>query len=202
MADASDDRTRELVLAAQRGDAGARDELLRLHLERIRAFVRLRSDARLRQRESESDLVQSVCREVLNDLGRFEFRDAAGFRAWLSAIALNKLREKWRFHGAERRGAQHEAGALDELGEFEACSQAQASPSQHAIANEARASLEAAFDRLGEEHREVVLLSRVLGLPHAEIARRMGLTEVAVRSRLSRALVALSAELERGTGRC
>ena len=54
---------------------------------------------------------------------------------------------------------------------------------------------EAAFDRLTAEQREVVSLARILRLPHKEIAARMGKSEVAVRSLLSRALVALSAEL-------
>ena len=199
MAEPSEDRTRELVASAQRGDAAAREELLRLHLDGIRAFVRLRSDPALRRRESEADLVQSICREVLADLGSFEHRDGPGFRAWLATVALNKIREKVRFHGAERRGAHREDGSLDQLGEAWAAER-DPSPSQHAIGAETRARLEAAFDRLGEEQREVILLARVLGLPHAEIARRTGLGEAAVRSRLSRALVALSAELERGTG--
>ena len=63
--DPDEETTRRLVLAAQDGDAGAREELLLKHMDRLRAFVRLRSDQRLRLRESESDLVQSVCGEIL-----------------------------------------------------------------------------------------------------------------------------------------
>ena len=37
------------------------------HLDDLRAFVRLKIDPRLRVRESGSDLVQSICREVLED---------------------------------------------------------------------------------------------------------------------------------------
>ena len=195
---AGDEAIGDLVRAAQRGDTFAQDALLRQHLNGLRAFVRLRADRALRLRESESDLVQSICREVLSDLSGFEYRGAAGFRAWLFTLALNKVREKGRFHAAERRTARREEGTLD--GDEARALPAYGSivtPSEHAAGNEARERFEAAFDTLTEDHREVILLSRVLRLPHREIAERMKKSEVAVRSLLSRALVALSAELDR-----
>lgn len=198
MPDADETRTRELVEAAQAGEAGAQESLLRAHLDDLRAFVRLRSDVRLRLRESESDLVQSICREVLTDLSGFEYRDAPSFRSWLFTLALNKVREKGRFHGAERRAAHHEERSLDAPAPEHVAREpagAEFTPSQHAAGREAEERFEAAFDRLSEGHREVILLSRVLRLPHAEIARRMDRSEVAVRSLLSRALVTLSGEL-------
>ncbi|MCA8975247.1 MAG: hypothetical protein KDC98_11025, partial [Planctomycetes bacterium] len=56
---------RDLVDSASHGDPQAVEELLVRHLPRLRAFVRLRSPFALRARESCSDLVQSVCREVI-----------------------------------------------------------------------------------------------------------------------------------------
>ena len=175
----------------------AQDALLRQHLAQLRAFVRLRSDRQLRLRESESDIVQSICREVLSDLGNFEYRDAAGFRSWLFTLALNKVREKGRFHRAGRRSSRREDGSFD--GDPALCARYASffTPSEHAMGREVEAEFESAFDRLSEDHREVIILSRILSLPHREIARSTERTEVAVRSLLSRALVALSAELER-----
>ncbi|MHC4514071.1 MAG: sigma-70 family RNA polymerase sigma factor [Planctomycetota bacterium] len=175
----------------------AQDALLRQHLGSLRAFVRLRSDRQLRLRESESDIVQSICREVLSDLGSFEYRNAAGFRSWLFTLALNKVREKGRFHQAERRTSRREDGSLDRDPTLRAHYASFFTPSEHAMAREVETEFEVAFDGLSEDHREVIILSRILSLPHREIAHSTGRTEVAVRSLLSRALVALSAELER-----
>ena len=113
MDEESDDRTRELVLAAQDGDDSAMEQLLLEHLSSLRAFVRLRTSGRLRARESQSDLVQSICREVLQDLGSFEYRNAGAFRQWLFTLAQNKLREKGRLHAAERRDSGREEDGVD-----------------------------------------------------------------------------------------
>ena len=49
-------------------DSAARmQRLLEEHLPRLRAFIRLRTNQAIRARESCSDLVQSVCREVLEE---------------------------------------------------------------------------------------------------------------------------------------
>ncbi|MCB9891472.1 MAG: sigma-70 region 4 domain-containing protein [Planctomycetes bacterium] len=46
-----------------------------------------------------------------------------------------------------------------------------------------------------EEHRTVILESRLLGMSHAEIAERMGKSETATRALLFRALAKLSDRL-------
>ena len=186
-----------LIADAQDGDAHAQDELFRQLLPDLRAFVRLRVDAPLRLRESESDLVQSICREVLSDLSGFEYRGRAGFRSWMFTVALNKIREKARFHRAARRDQARER-SIDgdsDVGLL-ACYQSLASPSQAAIVREEMLVFEAAFDRLDPTHQDVVLWSRLVGLPHAEIAKRMGRSEQAVRSLLSRALARFATLLE------
>ena len=54
------------------------EQLLERHLPTLRAYVRRNLDAALADRESTSDLVQSVCREVLQSRGQYTFRgDAA-----------------------------------------------------------------------------------------------------------------------------
>jgi RNA polymerase sigma factor (sigma-70 family) len=52
-------------------------------------------------------------------------------------------------------------------------------------------TIEAAFDRLSDEQREVVTMSRLLGMPHRAIAERVGKAEPAVRQILSRAMARL-----------
>jgi RNA polymerase sigma-70 factor (ECF subfamily) len=50
--------------------------------------------------------------------------------------------------------------------------------------SELQARLTEALDQLSPEHRAVVTLFDVQGVPHAEIARVMGVSEGTVRSRL------------------
>jgi RNA polymerase sigma factor (sigma-70 family) len=57
--------------------------------------------------------------------------------------------------------------------------------------------MERAFDLLSDDHREVITLSRIVGLSHAEIAAELGRSEGAVRVLLSRALVAYVDALDR-----
>ncbi|MCA8972176.1 MAG: hypothetical protein KDC95_20480, partial [Planctomycetes bacterium] len=53
---------RTLLADARRGDRTAIEALLESQLGGLRAFIRLRSGNALSQRESQSDLVQTVCR--------------------------------------------------------------------------------------------------------------------------------------------
>src|SRR5688500_18947507 len=59
---------RTMVEAAAGGDEAAAGRLLAEHLGGLRSFIRLRMGKALRERESCSDIAQSVCREVLWDL--------------------------------------------------------------------------------------------------------------------------------------
>ena len=175
------------------------DHLLERHLSGLRAFVRLNAGPVLRAREAQSDLVQSVCREVLDHAGRFEFRGEEQFRSWLFTAALNKVRERARFWDRECRAAAAEertasVGALlDAYGALH-------SPSRVAAGKELVEVIERALETLTEEQREVVTLSRLVGLSHAEIAAMLGKGEGAVRMLLSRGLVSLVAEIDRIEG--
>ena len=173
--------------------------MLEQYLPRLRAFLRARMDAALRQREWSGDLVQSVCGEVLDHAATFRFQGEPEFRSWLFTTALNKVRERARFWGRERRkaGAQPTDASVGALADAYA---ALHSPSRVAAGHELVATIERALDRLTEEQREVVTLSRLVGLSHAEIAAMLGKGEGAVRMLLSRGLVALVAEIDRIEG--
>ncbi len=180
----------ELIKAAQAGDGQAQGELLERNIPQLTAFVRLKSGAELRARESSTDIVQSTCREVLGDLAHFEYRGEASFRAWLCQVAYNKIIQKVRFYQAERRNPRRETPEA-----LSACYAQAFSPSQLAVGNETAERIEHAFDRLSAEQREVLLLTRVAGLSAPQIAEQLGLRAEAVRSRRSRALVKLAEHL-------
>ncbi len=171
------------------------DTLLEEHLPRLQAYVHLEIGERLRRREDTFDLLQSVCREVLQDADRFEFQGEAAFRSWLYKQALHKIVNKARFHQAARRDVRRDdlpadvssGGAILEELYGTLCS-----PTQHAIGQEARQSLERAFERLAPEQREAVVLKRIVGLDYEEIAEQMGKTVGAVRVLVHRGVARLA----------
>jgi len=162
----------------------------------LRAFVRLRLGDRLRSRESSQDIAQSVCREALTDLDRFEYRGPHSFRNWLYLHAERKIRDRGRFWGRERRDMDREHGRGAEKDELEAQIRTFFTPSRDAAAREELERVEQAFRQLPEDYRRVIILVRVLGLPHREAASELGRTELATRTLLSRALARLALLVE------
>lgn len=184
---------------ARNGDAAALEKLIASYLPQLHAFVRVRLGGRVRARESSMDVVQSACREVLADPSRYELRGEDRFRGWLFTTALNKLREKHRFHGREKRAPEREHDDLDADGLLPGASFL--TPSVDAIGKEAALALDASMQALSEEHREVITMARIAKLPHEVIAELMGRSEEAVRQLLVRALRRLADELRaRGVG--
>ncbi len=165
------------------------DELLARYLPSLRAFVRLRMGAELRAKEESSDIVQSVAREVLHHAERFQHGGESGFREWLFTTAHRKVVNHLQHWRADKRRSGLDVGLPEELAGLTP------TPSRHASAREELAAVEGAFDALSPEQRDVVSWSRLLGLSHAEIAQRVGKTEVAVRKILSRGLARLAAVL-------
>jgi RNA polymerase sigma-70 factor (ECF subfamily) len=187
-----------LVTHASQGDAEAMDALLERHLPGLRAYVRLHAGPLLRQRESCSDLAQSVCREVLQAMRGFEYRGEAPFCKWLYQKALSKLQMRQRYYLADKRSPARERALADEGGtQLREIYASICSPSQVAIRNEDLALLEATFDQLPDDYRKVISLAHIVGLAHAEIAEEMGRSEIAVRSLLHRALARLGWLLHR-----
>jgi len=183
--------TQALVAAAQHRESGAVEQLLVRHLPGLEAFVRLRMGAALRSLMSAPDLVQSVCREVLEDLGDFEFRGEAPFRHWLFVRAENKLREKHRYHRAEKRDHQ-KLEPMTDVGRAASVYQTLCTPTRELALQESMRAVETAFDQLPDDYREAITLHKLCGLSHAEIAQRMGKSEGAVRNLVYRGISRLA----------
>ena len=189
------DRTRELLELTQTGDGSAMQELLVAYLPELAAFLRLQMGQRLQQRESSADIAQSVCREILTDMEDFEYRGPAAFKRWLFLTARRKLIDRARFHGRDRRDVGRDV-ALSETqlasgyGSFQ-------TPSGVAMQKEEIERLEAAFDQMPEDYRDVIVYSKFLGMKGPEIGERMGKTANAVRVLLHRALARLGLLLDK-----
>ncbi len=191
------DCEKELVDAAARGEGGAIERLLERHLPGLRAFVRLRADRVVRAKESSSDLVQSVCREVLEHMDRFQYRSEAGFRQWLYRTAERKIVDRFRYYSAEKRNAAREVEPGAEEGAEDAAQLLEHyrpfyTPSHDAMVREELRRVEDAFAELPQDYRDIITMSRIVGLSNAEIAAELGRTEASVRNALYRGLALLS----------
>ena len=200
-----DEESAALVQRVARGDRLAAEALLERYLPSLRAFVRLRFDDRARRREGHSDVVQSVCREVLAHMDRFRYPSEGAFKRWLFATAQRTLANHAKFHRAEKRDLGHEArfgsdegdgGDADGDARILACYASFSTPSHRLEVREQLERIEGAFAKLPAEYREIITLAHVAGLSRAEIAEEMGRSEGAVRVLLHRALARVSSLLE------
>ena len=200
--DVANDDSNSLALSrrATQGDVTSIEDLLTRYLPRLRQFIRAQVDVEQRLQESVSDVVQSTCRELVQAGPDFQWQGEARFRSWLFTAALNKIRMRLRARSAHKR----QAGGRDQGVDADAIPDVAAhanSPSQVALGHEIKEHLEAAMDALTPDFREVIALARLAELPHVEVARIMNRSEVAVRSLLARALVAMTKELDQLRGK-
>jgi RNA polymerase sigma-70 factor (ECF subfamily) len=177
----SEDR---LIARAREGDARAYEDLVRLHeqLAFRTAWVLTGSAA------DAEEAVQDAFVKAWKALGRF--REGAPFRPWLLAIVAREASTRRRSAG--RRAAWTARAAQDERW----VPPVPEAPTEVAVLQRERAAtLLAALARLEPRDREVVELRHVLGLSEAETAAALRCRPGTVKSRLSRALERLRAEL-------
>jgi RNA polymerase sigma-70 factor (ECF subfamily) len=185
-----EDRSRLLHTAAATGDDAAVEELLARYLPDLERYVAHNAGGFVLAHESRSDLVQSVCREVIVRLrdGRFSYRGEARFRQWLYRAAVMKMMNRHRFYRAARR----DAGQVTPPADSPDVPAPGATPSEEAGLREDLDRFARAFARLPDNYRTIIQLHHADGRPHAEIARELGITEAHSRVLLSRALAKLA----------
>ncbi|MEM9801792.1 MAG: sigma-70 family RNA polymerase sigma factor [Planctomycetota bacterium] len=187
-----------LARDAADGDRDALETLLTRLLPDLRAFVRLRAGHMVRRHDQHSDIVQSVCREVLDRADQFQHPGEGAFRRWLFTTTLRKLSERREYHTAGQRDAVNAAlGSTDQSQLLEAYGRI-ATPSNQAAVREELERIEAAMAELDEQDRAIIVLARIAQVPRDEIARELDIGVGAVRMRLHRALARLAVVMERG----
>lgn len=169
------------------------------HEQALRRFVSFQAATIVRRKESLSDLVQTVFRELLVAGQRLHFERDTQFRNWLFVTARNKLRDRLKYHLRARRDARRELRVKEPTELEDVWRDAIltfCTPAAAAISKEEIARIERCFGSLSEEHREVILLSRLGNQSAAEIGALIGRGEGATRALLSRALARLSELLQ------
>ncbi|HEY0710995.1 MAG TPA: RNA polymerase sigma factor [Polyangia bacterium] len=174
---ASDSECLEMV---RRGQSAGAEALFARH-----ALVILRFAGRMTGSLAEAE---EICQEVfLRLIDRCDQFDGRGnVVSWLLSIAANACRDHLR-RGQRRRLVPIAAAAEVAAREPSAFAVMVNRENGHAVA--------AALTRLSVEQREALVLARYHELPYAEIARTLGISEGAVKTRVFRAMEALKAEL-------
>lgn len=188
------DESVDLVEAASQGDGEAVEGLLVRYLPDVQVYVKKHAGRLLASRETDSDIVQSICREVLEHLKeeKFEYRGEARFRQWLYNAAMLRILAKHRHWKAARRHPENEESLGGEIGNALPGGDAGATPSRIAAGREGLDRFQRAFRHLSEPEQTIIELYRVDQLNHAEIAERLGISESYSRALLSRALAHLA----------
>ena len=172
----------ELVERARRGDGAAFGALVRDEEE-----IAFRTAYLITRNPSDAeDAAQAALVKAFYALPRF--RRGAPLRPWLLAIVANEARNR------RRSGGRREALALRAAHDLSSGGAAP-SPEGSVLAREERAELLAALESLGEDDRLVLSCRFLLDLSEAETAEVLSLRRGTVKSRTSRALERLRAQL-------
>jgi RNA polymerase sigma factor (sigma-70 family) len=167
-----------LVRRTQRGDTQAFDGLWQKYSSRIYSLIYNMTS----NHEDANDLLLEVFAKAYRSINGF--RGRSSFYTWIHAIAVNMT-----INFVKKRGRRFQM-SLDDLDsnvrndkEFIDLT-ATNTPTREVDLSELQQRLNEAMMKLSLEHRTVVTMFDIQGMPHAEIARILGVPEATVRSRL------------------
>jgi RNA polymerase sigma-70 factor (ECF subfamily) len=195
----SEDRrdTEALLRASHAGSRDALDALLAENLDWLRARVKARLGAELRDQAETADYVQDVLVDVLRCGPRFVTRDVAQARALLARIVENVLSDRFHwFHAAKRSREGMAVPASDTVLELDGARRSITTPSEAAARREEVEWIRLALELLPSEDRAVLWMREWEGRSFAEIAELLATTEDAARMRFQRAVPRLADRLE------
>ena len=172
------DEDQDLVARTQSGDAGAFDQLVVKYTPRLYGLVYNMTS----NHEDTNDLLQDVFAKAYKAIRGF--RGKSSFYTWIHSIAVNMT-----LNFLKKRGRRFhlslddvDAGIQNDKEFIELT--ATSSPVREADLSELQRRLNEAMMKLSEEHRAVVTMFHIQGMPHAEISKILRVSEGTVRSRL------------------
>src|SRR2546427_747014 len=172
------DEDQQLVARTQSGDAGAFDQLVVKYTPRLYGLVYKMTS----NHEDTNDLLQDIFSKAYKAIRGF--RGKSSFYTWIHSIAVNMT-----LNFLKKRGRRFQL-SLDDVDasiqndkEFMEAT-ATSSPVREADLSELQRRLNEAMMKLSDEHRAVVTMFHIQGMPHAEISKILRVSEGTVRSRL------------------
>lgn len=168
----------ELVGRTKAGDPEAFDDLIRRYHPRLYGLVYNMTS----NHEDTNDVLQEVFAKAYRSIQGFQGKSS--FYTWMHSIAVNMtinfLKKRNRRQGVSMD--DEDAGVQNDRSFIEATTGND--PSHEANLTELQKRLNEAMQRLSTEHRAVVTMFDIQGMPHAEISKILGVSEGTVRSRL------------------
>jgi RNA polymerase sigma-70 factor (ECF subfamily) len=172
------DEDQQLVARTQEGDVAAFDDLVVKYTPRLYGLIYNMTS----NHEDTNDLLQDVFSKAYKSIRGF--RGKSSFYTWIHSIAVNMT-----LNFLKKRGRRFNL-SLDDVDasiqndkEFLELTQS-SSPVREADLAELQLRLNEAMMKLSEEHRAVVTMFHIQGMPHAEISKILRVSEGTVRSRL------------------
>jgi RNA polymerase sigma factor (sigma-70 family) len=168
----------ELVARTQAGDARAFDELVVRFSPRLYGLVYNMTS----NHEDTNDLLQEIFSKAYRSIKGFQGKSS--FYTWMHSIAVNmainflKKRSRRMTMSLDDvdNGIANDPEFIQAASEFD--------PRHQANLSELQKKLNESMMKLSDEHRAVVTMFDVQGMPHAEIAKILKVSEGTVRSRL------------------
>jgi RNA polymerase sigma-70 factor (ECF subfamily) len=186
---ATDQDDQELIGQVLRGNTALFELLMRRHNERVYRAAR----AIVRDEHEAEDVMQQAYVNAYAHL--HQFTGASQFSTWLTRIAINESLARLRRRGMYEVFDDERPNVVPLVARSPSDN-----PERSAFTRELRALLEWAVDTLPDGMREVFVLRDVEGLSTAETAECLGLSDDAVKTRLSRGRAALRRLLLDRTG--
>lgn len=168
----------ELIARAQKGDASAFDDLIVKYSQRLYGLVYNMTS----NHEDTNDLMQDIWAKAYRSIPGF--RGKSSFYTWIHSIGVNMtinfLKKRSRRYHLSLDDIDSNLQNDKEFIELTASS----TPVREADLGELQTRLNEAMMKLSEDHRATVTMFDIQGMPHAEIAKILGISEGTVRSRL------------------
>jgi RNA polymerase sigma-70 factor (ECF subfamily) len=168
----------DLVARAKEGDTEAFDELVIKYSPKLYGLIYNMTS----NREDTHDVLQDVFAKAYRSIKRF--RGKSSFYTWIYAIAtnmtLNFLKKRNRRQGMSLDDVD---SAIEHDKEFIEIT-SKSDPVHETYLGELQIKLNEALQTLSDNHRAVVTMYDIQGIPHTEIAKILGVSEGTVRSRL------------------
>jgi len=166
----------ELMLKVKQGDFEKLGLIYERHKKRLyNYFYKLNNDSELSK-----DLVQNVFIRVLKFKHKYKDKGEESFISWLFKIARNEnythyRKSKKHLEKVEFKTENHNDLIVEAL-------------DKKILLNEEKKLLKIALNRLSENKKEVLILSKYQELPYRDIAKILNCTEASVKVQVYRAL--------------
>ena len=177
---------RELIARLQKRDEAAFEELIRQYEKKVYTLCfRMCGNS-----EDAEEAAQDAFLALWRGIGRF--RQESSLSTWIYRLATNACIDTLR-----RRKKQSGSVSLDDEDLFVDAVDTSPQPQETVEHREAQKLLQEGLSALPEEYRKVLILREIEGLSYTEIAEVLEISEGTVKSRLSRARLALRTVLLR-----